>query len=452
MPSVSLQSNRAAKIVQIISTRSGRTFALVHENDQNLTDSGQSKVSAYLIPVTPNMRSAHARWLGTGSRLSHLVEDLEDPNIYHLTQENLIETQDGLSSEIYRGKVDLSLEFGQIQANWEETPLTHLWDGAVYDDESRWIHPQNSQEAQALRQKINPLVLEHFLPISQTKPLNAFWNYHKQLNLFISNRIESTLIDLEAETAHQTSPLDTRLDLSPEIQFCRSTNVGAPLLVTISPKQLLGPQKEFLNSTKAENSRFHGAQALVITEFEGLRVFRVRDLEIEGSIQLTDCEVQGATLTATGYVTPQSGQRRGKSLVWVLSYDLSGGNAKEITAIFEFDENAVSTFVRWDPVTQGYLVGGRHGFHQARTGSVSTAQGFLIRTDREFKELERFSFAGPRSTNVTTAQVYVDPRLAKRLIYVGGYTNGPTTHSWDRGSEAFLSTVQINPNQNNNKE
>jgi len=155
----------------------------------------------------------------------------------------------------------------------------------------------------------------------------------------------------------------------------------------------------------------------------------VPHLDIE-TADVAACYSIGDTVYLTGALTlPKNPDSR----VWAGVVSRTGIDVKYA----KFSKNAAARSLYVNGQNRSLVIGGKFNFDQAATGSVSDCSGFVLILDSELNELQRFNFTGDRSTSVTT--VWMPANSEK--IYVGGYTNGPSTHSKNRSAKSFVSII-----------
>ena len=80
----------------------------------------------------------------------------------------------------------------------------------------------------------------------------------------------------------------------------------------------------------------------------------------------------------------------------------------------------------------GVYAGGYDRFTQAASGSMSETSGFLLELDKDLRERKRHYLNGPRSTRPEALA------LGDRKLWVGGYTNAPSTHDPNETEKPFF--------------
>lgn len=255
---------------------------------------------------------------------------------------------------------------------------------------------------------------------------------------FIHNEVEAGLVSLQSGLLQTIKPFDLGLTQSARVILCDSDVKRISFVAIGSPDQLK-PIRHLIEPSSIDSITGARFAVLFIERSPDGRLHLLQHVVYRNNdvADISRCIATDKMIYTAGWVWFRS---KGRSRMFVAK---AAPGVLDL-GFFNLDNNVTPKALYQNPIDRSLLIGGDYGFSQAQSGSMSDASGFVLHLNETFSEIGRYYFKDRRTTAVTAVWMDADDQPSSK-IFVGGYTDGPSTHSPDRSAKRFV--VSFKPNE-----
>ncbi len=298
--------------------------------------------------------------------------------------------------------------------------------------------------AEKYRSKYQDVFNTYFTPQFGIYPPELILDTNGDVVLFVNDWIEAFLVNLNTKSVISVKKLDPRMSFTPRLSLC-SGNDGQYVFALSGDEYLLDPylNSEFRKNLNVSDPNVEKGVGILLSVDELGNQNLLHEFEFPNStlLSIDKCWSDGQTYYAAGdirFAVPYEHD------IFIAKWNDGETNLKT----FDLEKNSSIHSVLPLHGREFLYAGGDFNFTQASTGSVSHGDGFILGISlTNMNALPLVPLHGKRST--ITRTIWEDP--VSGLIYVGGTTDGPDTHSKDSSEKAFqfIFDPTINTETNN---